>query len=154
MSRNIAMKLTKLIYTSSMSDKCNLNEIDNILTEAIQRNTSTNITGVLYYSNRYFFQCLEGENKDVEEVFALIEKDKRHTNIMIVEKAPIATRQFGEWAMAYILQSPLLIPIHQRLMSSTEFDPRLMTPDNANLLLEELKNYLPKAYLATLQELS
>ncbi len=29
-----------------------------------------------------------------------------------------------------------------------------MTPDNANLLLEELKNYLPKAYLATLQELS
>ncbi|ENM3829380.1 BLUF domain-containing protein [Vibrio cholerae] len=57
------MKLTKLIYASLMSEKCNLNEIDNILTEAVQRNTSTNITGVLYYSNRYFFQCLEDEKK-------------------------------------------------------------------------------------------
>ncbi|MBF4375284.1 BLUF domain-containing protein [Vibrio anguillarum] len=151
MSRGTKMKLTKLIYTSSMSDKCNLDEIDNILAEAIGRNASKNITGVLYYSNHYFFQCLEGENKDIEEVFALIEKDKRHTNIMVVEKAPIATRQFGEWAMAYILQSPLLVPIHQRLMNSDEFDPRLITPTNAHLLLEELKNYLPKAYLATLQ---
>ncbi|KFD79136.1 hypothetical protein GOP93_17050 [Vibrio cholerae] len=100
------------------------------------------------------FNVLRAKKKDVEEVFALIEKDKRHTNIMIIEKAPIATRQFGEWAMAYILQSPLLIPIHQRLMHSNEFDPRLITPDNANLLLEELKNHLPKAYLATLQKLS
>ncbi|ENM3732453.1 BLUF domain-containing protein, partial [Vibrio cholerae] len=99
------------------------------------------------------FNVLRAKKKDVEEVFALIEKDKRHTNIMIIEKAPIATRQFGEWAMAYILQSPLLIPIHQRLMHSNEFDPRLITPDNANLLLEELKNHLPKAYLATLQKL-
>ncbi|MDE1254677.1 BLUF domain-containing protein [Vibrio aestuarianus] len=146
------MKLTKLIYTSSMSDKCNLDEIDNILAEAIERNASKNITGVLYYSNYYFFQCLEGTNDDVEEVFSLIKKDKRHTNVMLVEKTSIATREFGEWAMAYILQSPLLIPIHQKIMNSNEFDPRLITPSNANLLLAELKSHLPKAYLATLQK--
>ncbi|RBM58346.1 hypothetical protein DLR72_18770, partial [Vibrio paracholerae] len=55
--------LTPLIRWPNSLCHYNLNEIDNILTEAVQRNTSTNITGVLYYSNRYFFQCLEGEKR-------------------------------------------------------------------------------------------
>lgn len=142
------MALSKLIYTSSMSRHCTLEEIDNILNQSRTRNTDKNITGVLYYSNQFFFQCLEGELSDIEQVFQSIAQDKRHTDVQLVDISTIDNREFGDWSMAYVFQSEKLIPLHQELFNTNKFDPRDITAKQARKLTSRLKRELPKAYYA------
>lgn len=140
------MALSRLIYKSSMSQHCNLEEIDNILNQSRTRNTDKNITGVLYYSNQFFFQCLEGELSDIEQVFQLIAQDKRHTDVRLVDVSAIDNREFGDWSMAYVFQSEKLIPLHKELFNTNNFDPRETSAKQAYALTSKLKRELPKAY--------
>ncbi|MDA0116892.1 BLUF domain-containing protein [Vibrio sp. T11.5] len=140
------MALSKLIYTSAMSHSCDLKEIENILVQSRSRNTIKNITGILYYSNKFFFQYLEGELNDIEQLFQSIAKDKRHTDVRLIEVSSIEHREFGDWSMAYILQSERLIPLYQKLFKTEYFDPSKITAEKARILTLTLKKELPKAY--------
>lgn len=51
----------RLLYVSKLKDCANpMNELFNILTEALDFNNPNQIYGALYYGNNYFVQCLEG----------------------------------------------------------------------------------------------
>ncbi len=44
---------------------------------------ATQLQGVLYYADGYFFQCLEGEDPVLELLVEKLRKDSRHREIMI-----------------------------------------------------------------------
>lgn len=46
-------------------------------------------------------QVLEGEEDAVQEVYAQIRQDPRHTNFITFANKPVAQRAFTEWAMAF-----------------------------------------------------
>lgn len=60
-----------------------------------------NITGILLYSHGTFFQVLEGDESAVDAIFESIKKDKRHTNVTLIEKLPITERMFPYWSMGF-----------------------------------------------------
>ncbi len=91
----------ELLYTSVSSGPQSDQDLIRLLEEARERNEQRNITGMLVYNNREFMQLLEGEEKDVKEVFALIEKDTRHTAVKIFYQGEISKRSFGGWSMAF-----------------------------------------------------
>ena len=60
----------RLLYVSKIKSNINpVNDLYDILTEAVAFNSLNEIYGVLYYGNDYFIQCLEGQKDKVEYLF-------------------------------------------------------------------------------------
>lgn len=76
--------------------------IARILMHSRNHNPSHNLSGVLYYGDGYFFQCLEGQSGEVNRLMARIVQDNRHTDVKIVRVVPIHDRLFEDWSMRYI----------------------------------------------------
>ncbi len=93
-----------LIRLSYLSSSCTLlpaGELDRILAVARKRNSDNDVTGLLLYHDGCFFQTLEGRRAIVEETYARITRDSRHISCIVLEKAEVPSRLFGDWAMAF-----------------------------------------------------
>ncbi len=93
-----------LAYISRMTSKTNQKDLNNILEKAKQNNGQRGVTGMLLVRSGVFFQQLEGEKKEVLDIFQKIVKDKRHENIEILIETEIdgASRMFPNWHMGFI----------------------------------------------------
>jgi len=93
--------MRQLIYISSAEHKMNHNQLLEILRVSKENNTKKNISGVLLYDNGTFIQVLEGEEGQLNETFADIQIDERHSNIVIMQNKEIQAREFGDWSMGF-----------------------------------------------------
>jgi Sensors of blue-light using FAD len=75
--------------------------IEELLATARAANAEADITGMLLYVDRGFFQVLEGHPLRIERVFAKIGADPRHERVTQIINEPIARRTFGQWTMGY-----------------------------------------------------
>ncbi len=94
-------KIYKLIYLSSETESFNEHELLTILEESINNNKRRGVTGVLLYSGGNFIQLLEGPREEVESLFQVVKKDKRHTNIIRLLAEYSDTRDFPDWKMGF-----------------------------------------------------
>ncbi len=60
------------------------------------------VTGVLYYADGHFFQCLEGNELILELLVEKLSKDSRHREIMIYGFKSIDQAHFADWSMKYV----------------------------------------------------
>jgi len=72
-----------------------------ILSASRRNNARARITGALWFDGKRFLQALEGEDEMVDATFRRIQADPRHRALVVLSSREIATREFGEWAMAY-----------------------------------------------------
>ena len=72
-----------------------------LLEQSRKRNSLHGITGLLVHDYGAFLQVLEGNEHDVNMIFASIARDQRHTriNVLIRERKPL--REFNSWSMAW-----------------------------------------------------
>jgi hypothetical protein len=75
--------------------------IHDILVSARTNNAREKVTGALLYSMNCFAQILEGPEEAVERIFARLQHDSRHHDIVVLIKAPITERRFPDWSMAF-----------------------------------------------------
>jgi len=75
-----------------------------IFSHARKRNSELDITGILSFKRGHYIQVLEGSAGAVDDVFAKIKNDARHTNVNVILDEPISERFFGTWSMR-LLQS-------------------------------------------------
>ena len=94
--------LIQLVYASSANEAFKEDELLTLLEQARQKNLRLGITGMLLYKGGNFLQVLEGEESVVMNLYATIQSDQRHHQIMTVSKRTIAERTFGEWQMAFV----------------------------------------------------
>ena len=92
-----------LIYKSKETREFSPSDLKALLIGARMRNREVGVTGILIYSDGWFLQVLEGEHTAVEAIFSRIERDPRHENIVVVNRAaPVGKRRmFGDWSMAF-----------------------------------------------------
>lgn len=76
-------------------------EVEQILEAARRNNARLDVTGALLFNRGCFAQVLEGPQNTVERVFEEISCDLRHKDVAILEFAPVETRSFPNWSMAY-----------------------------------------------------
>lgn len=93
----------ELLYTSIANQPISEQDLLDILNEARERNSRQHITGMLLFNQFEFVQLLEGEEADVKDVMAAIEKDQRHASVKIFYEGPIQERAFQGWSMAFQL---------------------------------------------------
>lgn len=95
------MTLVSLVYVSVASRAMTDDDLRSILAKAREKNARLNITGMLLYRDGFFIQVLEGEQAQVDELFAVIAADERHRNVLKIEEHPIEQRTFGQWTMGF-----------------------------------------------------
>jgi hypothetical protein len=90
-----------LVYVSTAKKMMEDADLLELLTQSRERNLKHNVTGVLLYSEGTFMQVLEGERDDVYKIYASIEQDLRHRNIIKLITGPADKRVFPNWSMAF-----------------------------------------------------
>lgn len=85
-------------------------EMINIVEEAQINNDRNNLTGVLFYENKHFFQIIEGEEKNLRNVFTAIENDGRHCRLTKLIDQPVPKRTFTQWSLeTFYVDNPSII---------------------------------------------
>jgi hypothetical protein len=88
--------LSHLIYASSADSKMSDAELRAILERARAVNSQLDITGILLHTEGSYFQVLEGDAEAIDSLYAKIGHDKRHTNVVLIVREPIASRSFAD----------------------------------------------------------
>jgi hypothetical protein len=80
-------------------------ELENILELARANNAAAAVTGALLYNSGTFAQALEGPLSSVERIFEKIQRDARHSEVLVLHMGPAQERLFPAWSMAFADQS-------------------------------------------------
>ncbi len=97
-------------------------EVARILSQSRRNNPRSGLVGALYYADGCFFQCLEGTAASLDEVYARITCDPRHTDLKLLRRESIPALQYADWAMKYAADGAQV----QALLARTgrrDFDP-------------------------------
>ncbi len=93
--------MLQILYYSAACKLFEADELDELLVEAQQNNAALNVTGMLLYADGAFFQILEGPDDAVRDVYAAVQRDTRHQNIIKMLEREIAQRDFPDWSMGF-----------------------------------------------------
>lgn len=96
-----------------------------ILAKSRKNNGNQQIVGGLLFGDGCFLQCLEGEMKTVETLYAKIESDDRHRDVKVLSRHEIGQRSFGAWSMKYAGDQVLTALLKD--WNVTRFDPYRLT---------------------------
>ena len=95
------LPLVHCIYSSTATPQFRDDGLDVLLAQARTANADADITGMLLYVDRGFFQVLEGHPLRIEPLFQKIGADSRHDRVTQIIYEPIRRRTFGQWTMGY-----------------------------------------------------
>lgn len=93
--------LCQLVYISSTKELLNQDAQFAWLESFRHNNLKHSITGMLLYNDGNVMQVIEGSQPDVDQLFANIKADDRHTGIIVLSYEVITQRDFGKWAMSF-----------------------------------------------------
>ena len=140
--------LVRLVYVSYANTAMSDEDIQSILEKSKINNSAKNISGVLMYSDRYFFQCLEGERKDVNKIYLHIATDSRHSRCMQIEYSQVNARLFPSWSMEYVAFKGIADDMIAKYSESGLFVPYDYSAGQAVALLTEISQAADAANLS------
>jgi hypothetical protein len=93
--------MRRIIYSSQATQDVGPQELAELLSVARDLNQRVGLTGMLLYCGQSFLQVLEGESRALEETYARICVDDRHTNLRLLMDAEVAAPLFPDWSMGF-----------------------------------------------------
>ena len=90
--------MIQLTYISSVTPGCTV-DLDDLLRISRRNNAMSGLTGLLIFDGKRFLQTIEGEREALQRTYERIKNDARHRALVTLSAKPIASRQFGDWAM-------------------------------------------------------
>ncbi|UOQ69389.1 BLUF domain-containing protein [Hymenobacter volaticus] len=96
-----------VLYRSQTKLGLVLPDVEALVNWSRHYNHEHHLTGLLLYSDDRFVQLLEGEEIAVRTLFARIQQDARHTQVVTLSEGPGPQRWFAEWSMAWGQIDPL-----------------------------------------------
>lgn len=93
--------LIHIVYVSFSSNQLSELELDQLLSEIRPKNLANGVTGLLLYNDEIFIQVIEGELNTIRTLYDILQKDKRHTNVVKILEERIDQRSFPNWSMGY-----------------------------------------------------
>ncbi len=92
----------QIVYTSTANQEFSAADLKRLLVGARMRNKALGVTGMLVFHGGTFLQALEGEKRAVNEIFARIQNDPRHSDLIVLHRGPGPERRvFGDWSMGF-----------------------------------------------------
>jgi GTP-binding protein EngB required for normal cell division len=92
-----------MAYTSQATSPENQisTDLEDIVQVSKLKNKVSEITGVLFYDNRQYFQLIEGEYEVLLQLMDKIRQDARHRDINMIIDQAVEKREFSSWNMDY-----------------------------------------------------
>lgn len=118
--------MIRLIYVSSATREMDEEDLISLLEQSRDRNKRQNVTGMLLYARENFFQVLEGDEHDVDQIYESILNDDRNKGNIVILKQDISMRSFPEWSMGF---RHLTSEDKANIEGYTEFLDRQMKPE-------------------------
>jgi hypothetical protein len=131
------MTPVQLIYTSRADINAKLN-LEHLVLKARHRNTEQGLTGVIMLRDGCFLQVLEGCPEAVNETYARILQDIRHSHAMLLGYRHITRRAFSASPLQWILSGPGTCDVLLRYNGTDRFAPEQMTSEGALAMMSEL----------------
>lgn len=123
------MKL--IAYYSSQNNSFNNEQLKEIINIAVKRNKENNITGMLLYANRCFFQIIEGPSEAIDSLYEIIQHDDRQNTITKVLDQEITGRAFADWSMGALKLDPTMSENNQVFeLSNQVLENKVITPSH------------------------
>lgn len=95
------MPIRQLIYRSQKAESFPESELHALLHGCKEANTAHEITGILFYIDGHFIQCIEGSVADVEQLLSNIIHDARNINVVVLSDMMLVERAFPTWWMGF-----------------------------------------------------
>lgn len=130
------MFLSRLFYFSRVNRAVEM-DVDQILASARKHNTSSNVTGVLWFDGSWFLQTLEGGRGAISETYHRICADDRHQGVQIVSCSQVTQRAFHRWSMGYFADSEENRALVSKYSGNNKFNPAAMSADSLFALMAE-----------------
>lgn len=89
-------------YISTANPNLQEQAVKDIMTHTNRFNKSQNITGILLYNERSFFQLIEGEKETIKNLYGKISRDSRHQNIIQFLEKPTSRPSFDGYLTDFI----------------------------------------------------
>jgi len=94
--------LHRLVYMSTAVGVLRAEELDRIYFRAKSANAQSGITGLMLFYEGAFLQVLEGPIAGVSSLLERIRRDRRHSNLIVLEAGPVEERMFLDAPMRFI----------------------------------------------------
>lgn len=133
--------MLNLIYVSTALRAFSDADLVALLNQSREKNTRLGITGMLLYKDLSFIQLLEGPDEAVRGLVSTINRDNRHTGILILLDRQIQQRRCPNWSMGFQnLNDPALqsLPGYSEFMNESLDSERYQTDPNHAIRLLEL----------------
>ena len=130
--------LVRLIYTSYANNDVSDTDLRQILEKSKINNGGKKITGVLMYSDRYFFQCLEGERSELNRTYLRICADPRHSKCQLLDYSQVNSRLFPTWSMDYVAFNGSNNEMVLKYSENGIFQPNYFSSSQADAFLHDV----------------
>jgi hypothetical protein len=90
-----------VLYRSRATQAPTEADLQALLEQARTYNAQQQITGLLLYSDGHFVQLVEGAEDVVRALYARLQQDPRHTQVVTLSDGPGPQRWFADWHMAF-----------------------------------------------------
>lgn len=97
--------LRRLAWSSVPTPSFSAGRLNEIIAPSRRNNERDHITGMLLFTGAHFLAILEGEKRDLGELWRRLEQDPRHCDLFRIGDDLCATRSYHEWRMAYEVDS-------------------------------------------------
>ena len=140
------MKLYNLIYASTCTEKISFDEVKKLADKALIKNKEMKVTGILFYSNNYFIQYLEGSQSKINTLYNTISKDPRHKDLTLLSYNLLAERKFPNWKMGSfeIPNHPGIKKIFNDIFHGFDFNPYLLKPEKSLEVINSISSLVNK----------
>ena len=98
-----------LVYTSAARTPFSDGDLATLLMNSRANNRRLGLSGFLMHKQGRFVQVLEGPEEAVQQRYALIAADPRHTDLDVLLRETIDERRFGAWTMGYRATTDTLV---------------------------------------------
>ncbi|MDY7545927.1 BLUF domain-containing protein [Glaciimonas sp. CA11.2] len=130
--------LVRLIYASTASELVNHEMIEKILEVSRKNNPANGVTGVLCYGDNIFVQALEGGREQINNLYARLQQDPRHTKLILLDYSEIEARQYSGWTMSKIRLDRINLSLLLKYSATPTLNPYVVSGCTTVALLEEL----------------
>ena len=93
--------LKTYVYLSRPNGNFNIEELEEHILGFKETNDRHSITGFMTYDEHKFFQYIEGQEQEMNQLIFNLSKDNRHEIILDVS-GEVDKRRFEKWKMKYI----------------------------------------------------
>ena len=94
--------MKRIKYVSRFDKPHSEADIEAIGKQSSANNQELGLTGMLMASGGLFYQVLEGPAEAVDEIYARIAKDGRHTDLLLLSSEDNVERMYPDWSMEVI----------------------------------------------------